>query len=345
MKKITKTLIATLMTAAISFTAMAAPAANDRVVVGTSIYAGWMPWYHIKSSGILDTVNKKYGTNVEVRTYATYDASFADYTGGSLDGVTLTNMDALLNPADAGIQSYALINGDASHGNDAIVAASPMQCTDLKGKKVYLVQGTVSQYLLNKYLETCGLDDTDVKMQNTTDAEIGNLFLNNEDPNLVVVTWNPVVQSIMTKPNAVKLFSSSEIEDQILDTMYVKTGLHPNVYKALNEAWYMAMERMTSRSVQKDEMIEEMASLSGSDVAGFVSQLKTTKFYVTQQQAKQFTESDKLKSVMKEVVEFVDSKDMMPNTKASKIGIQFPDGTVLGDKNNVKIIFTTEFMK
>lgn len=318
---------------------------DDRVIVGTSIYAGWMPWYHIKSSGIMDQVNKKYGTNVEIRTYGTYDASFSDYTGRAIQGVTLTNMDAILNPADAGIRSIALINGDASHGNDAIVAKRETQCKELKGRKVYLMQGTVSQYLLNSYLETCGLDDSDVSMVNTTDADIATLFLNSNDPELVVVTWNPVVQTIMADPKAVKLFDSSQIEDQILDTMYVIDGLHDDVYKAITEAWYTGLAVMSSRSIEQKEMIEVMASESAVTSKQLLQQFKTTKFYETPEKAKAFTESQKLKDVMLKVTQFIQDKDMLPTVdNVSDIGIQYPDGTVLGNKDNIQIIFTTKYL-
>ena len=231
------TVMATLGATSVSAFA-GAPDKSAKVTIGASIYAGWMPWYHIKESGIMDQVNDEMGTNIYIRTYGTYEASFMDYTGRSIQGVTLTNMDVLLSPAEAGVTSIALINGDASHGNDAIVANRAMTCKEMEGKKVYLMEGTVSQYLLNSFLSTCGLTDMDVNMQNTSDADIPTLFLENDDPDLVVVTWNPVVATIMAKPMAVKLYDSSQIEDEILDSMYMNTGLAPEVYQAVTEMWY-----------------------------------------------------------------------------------------------------------
>jgi NitT/TauT family transport system substrate-binding protein len=339
-----------LAATALAATALATPALasepskSDKVVIGTSIYAGWMPWYQIKDSGLMDQVNKEFGTNVQIRTYGTYDASFADYTGRALQGVTLTNMDAILSPASAGIKSLALINGDSSDGNDAVIAASDMSCSDLKGKDVHLMVGTVSQYVLNGYLSTCGLTDFDVNMVNVTDAEIETIFLQNENPSLVVVTWNPVVQNIMNTPNAVKLFDSSQIEDEIIDTMYVNADLHPDVYRAITEAWYRAMKVMTTRGKAQKEMVRDMASaaeLTGSELQ---KQFETTKFYPTREVAKTFTESDKLKDVMAKVVDFIDTKEMLEDSVKSTIGIQFPDGSVLGNADNVKIVFTVDYL-
>lgn len=341
------TILATTILAATlgATSANAAPSKSDEVTIGTSVYAGWMPWYFVKSSGIADKVNAKYGTNIKVRTYATYDASFSDYTARSIQGVTLTNMDALLSPAEAGVQSLALINGDASHGNDAVVAKSAMSCSDLKDKKVYLMVGTVSQYLLNSYLKTCGLSDLDVDMVNTTDADIATMFMQSNDPELVVVTWNPIVQTITNSGGNV-LFDSSQIEDEILDTMYVNTGLAPEVYQAINEMWYTAMAQMSTRGKAQKEMISDMASEAEVTQKQLMQQFKTTKFYNTAEKARVFTESDRLKEVMEKVTAFIQEKEMLPNTEnVSEIGIQFPDGTVLGSKDNVQIIFTTDYLK
>ncbi len=345
-KLMKSTLLAATVLATTMGAAHATPDKSEKVTIGTSVYAGWMPWYFIKSSGIMDQVNAKHGTNVEVRTYGTYDASFSDYTGRSIQGVTLTNMDALLSPAEAGVQSLALINGDASHGNDAIVANSQMSCSDLKGKKVYLMVGTVSQYLLNSYLSTCGLSDLDVDMVNTTDSDIATLFLESKDPDLVVATWNPIVQTIMQKPSAVELYTSASAEDEILDTMYMNTGLAPEVYTAVTEMWYTAMDRMSTRGKAQKEMIMDMASEAEVSPKQLMEQFKTTKFYTTSAKAKAFTESDRLKEVMTKVTTFIQDKEMLPNTEnVSEIGIQFPDGTVMGSKDNVQIIFTTDYLK
>lgn len=341
----TSAIALSLLAASVLPAQAATPSKSEEVVVGTSIYAGWMPWYVIgQQGGIMDQVNAEFGTNVKVRTYGTYDASFADYTGKAIQGVTLTNMDALLSPASAGVKSIALVNGDASNGNDAVIAASDMSCSDMEGKKVYLMVGTVSQYVLNSYLNTCDLTDLDVDMVNTTDAEIETLFLQNKDPELVVVTWNPVVQNIMSNPSAVKLFDSSQIEDEILDTMYVNAGLHPDVYRAITEAWYRGMKVMTTRGKAQKEMLMDMASSAEVTPSELMNQFATTKFYPTREAAKSFTESERLKEVMKKVVKFIDEKEMLEGG-ASAIGVQFPDGSVLGDSSNVQVVFTTDYLK
>ena len=46
---------------------------------------------------------------------------FGRYTAGEFDGVSATNMDTLSIPAGSGVDTTALIVGDFSNGNDAVI--------------------------------------------------------------------------------------------------------------------------------------------------------------------------------------------------------------------------------
>ena len=69
----------------------------------------------------------------------------------------MTNMECLDMPAASGIDSTALIMGDYSNGNDAILTRKGgtwISC--LPGKTVNLVELSVSHYLLARALEKSG---------------------------------------------------------------------------------------------------------------------------------------------------------------------------------------------
>ncbi|GAB4234134.1 MAG: hypothetical protein Tsb0032_39740 [Kiloniellaceae bacterium] len=50
-----------------------------------------------------------------------YIESINQYTAGAFDGVSATNMDTLSIPAGGGVDTTALIVGDFSNGNDAVI--------------------------------------------------------------------------------------------------------------------------------------------------------------------------------------------------------------------------------
>ena len=94
---------------------------RDSFRVAWSIYVGWMPWGYLDESGIMDKWADRYGIDVEIVQINDYVESINQYTAGAFDGVTATNMDTLSIPAGSGVDTTALIVGDYSDGNDAII--------------------------------------------------------------------------------------------------------------------------------------------------------------------------------------------------------------------------------
>ena len=63
----------------------------------------------------------KYGITVDIVQINDYVESINQYTAGGYDGCAMTNMDALSIPAGGGVDTTALIIGDFSNGNDAVI--------------------------------------------------------------------------------------------------------------------------------------------------------------------------------------------------------------------------------
>src|SRR5690606_31860996 len=151
----------------------ASAAQKTEFKVAWSIYVGWMPWDYAESSGILKKWADKYGIRIEMTQINDYVESINQYTAGQYDGCVMTNMDMLTLPAAGGVDSTALIIGDYSNGNDGIVLkGAGKNLADIKGQQVNLVELSVSHYLLARALGTIGLAERDVKVVNTSDADI-----------------------------------------------------------------------------------------------------------------------------------------------------------------------------
>ncbi|MDO8559190.1 MAG: hypothetical protein Q7R84_02555 [bacterium] len=149
-------------------------------VIANSIYVGWMAlFYAAESSGILKKWGDRFNAEIEV-VQMDYMPSVEAYVAGKVDGVLMTNMEALNMAAVAGVDTTGVIIGDYSNGNDmVIVTGNFKQVSDLKGKNVYIVELSVSDYLLTRGLQTEGRGVTrkDLKLMNTSDADIGPLFI------------------------------------------------------------------------------------------------------------------------------------------------------------------------
>lgn len=339
-----------LIGAAVAATALlSAPAMAEKKAefkVAWSIYVGWMPWGYLEDSGIMDKWADKYGIDVEIVQINDYVESINLYTAGQFDGVSATNMDTLSIPSGGGVDTTALIVGDFSNGNDALILKGEGGIADLNGKPVNLVELSVSHYLLARALDSVGMTEADLaRVINTSDADM--IAAYGTDDVEAVVTWNPLVSTIMENPGANKLFDSADIPGEIIDMMVVNTETladNPEFGKALAGAWY---ELMTMMEAGDEAALTAMAEASGTDLAGYKAQLASTQMFWTPADAVAFVESDALPTTMVSVAEFLFDKGILGEgaPSADYVGVAYPGGVTTGDPANVKLRYDVTYMK
>jgi NitT/TauT family transport system substrate-binding protein len=342
--------IAALAIATSALAVASTPQAQPRTSFSVcwSIYVGWMPWGWIAESGIMDRWADRYGIDVDIVQINDYIESINQYTAGTYDGCSMTNMDALSIPSGSGVDTTALIIGDFSNGNDGIVLKGTNDLNAILGQNVNLVELSVSHYLLARALDSIGATERQLTVVNTSDADMIAAF---QTPDVsAVVTWNPLLSTILETPGSNLVFDSSRIPGEIIDIMMVNSEVlaaYPDFGKALVGAWYEAMTIMSSDTPEGIAARTAMALASGTDLAGFEAQLATTQMFYNPADAVAFTNSPELPTTMDYVRNFLFDHGILgigaPNVDF--VGIQFPDGTVLGDTNNVKLRFDPSFMQ
>lgn len=322
--------------------------AKDSFKLAWTIYAGWMPYDYANVSKIMDKWADKYGITIEIVQVNDYAESINQYTAGDFDACVMANMDALDIPAVGGVDSTAIIIGDYSDGNDAILSKNVKSVAELKGSNVNLVELSVSHYLLARALEKNGLKESDIQVTNTSDSDMVSAYTT-EDVN-TVVTWNPIVAEIQTQyPETYKLFDSGDIAGEILDLTVAKTDVineNPAFAKAVTGAWYEIMGIMNSKGKKTEDALTIMAKAAGTDLENYKAQLKTTHMYYSAKDAVDFCRSGKLLETMKNIAVFSYEHGLLGDsaTSADAVGIQTPAG-VFGDKNNIKLRFTDKYMQ
>ena len=313
--------------------------------IAWSHYTGWEPWAYAEHAGILKKWADKYGITIKLDLINDYIESINLYTAGTYDGCVMTNMDGLTIPAVGGVDSSAIIVGDFSNGNDGIVTKQGTTVSDLKGQTIKLVELSVSHYLLTRALSTNGLSEKDVKLVNTSDADIGAAFL--ADAKGATVTWNPILMQIRNAKGANLVFDSSKIPGEIMDLMVVRTDASESLKKALVGAWYETMNVIAGSSKEAGESIDFMAKNSGGTPAEFRAQLKTTRMFYAPDEGAKFAASSDIKKTMEYVRAFSFEHGLFGEGAKSKdaIGIELGDKSIIGDSKNVKLRFPPEFMQ
>ena len=346
MNRLTTLLLAALLAIGLASPVQAEPKKDFRIA--WSIYVGWMPWGYAADTGIVKKWADKYGISIDVVQINDYVESINQYTAGAFDGCVMTNMDALTIPAAGGVDSTALIVGDFSNGNDGVVLKGATDLKAIKGRKVNLVELSVSHYLLARGLESVGLSERDITVVNTGDADI---VAAAAAPGVdAIVTWNPQLAEVKALPGATLVFDSADIPGEIIDLMVVNSATlaaNPALGKALTGAWYETLALMAAQDAAGKAAREAMAKASGTDLAGFASQLATTQMFYLPAEAVAFSRDPALLRTMDYVRTFSFAHGLLGEgaKSADAVGIAFPGGSTLGDTGNVKLRFDDTYMK
>jgi NitT/TauT family transport system substrate-binding protein len=322
--------------------------------VGWSVYVGWDPYYYMARSGILKKWADKYGIDIKVQRFD-YAPSLDAFVAKNIDACAMTNMEALDMPAAAGVDTSAILLGDYSNGNDAVITRQNLGLAQIPGKPVMLVEKTVSQYLFERAMTLNGLAGQikQVRYINTSDSDIAYAFLADASKP-AVVTWKPLVSQIMKAKDVKMVFNSSQIPGEIMDLLVVRTevlnradGSGQKFAKAMSGAWYELMGLMTQTGAAGDKVLTGIAEASKDSLISYKEQLSTTHMFYTPQSAVQMTASPDTKKTMDLVRQFCFSHGMLgEKTKsADDIGIQFADGSVLGKSDRIRLRFNPTFMQ
>ncbi len=320
--------------------------------VGWSVYVGWDPYQYMAKSGILKKWADKYGVAIKVQRFD-YAASLDAFTSRNIAACTMTNMEALDLPAASGVDTTAIIIGDYSNGNDAVLARGGKTLQSLPGNRVLLVEKTVSEYLLERALVLNGMEAQarKVKLVNTSDRDIVAAYMN--DPSQVaVVTWKPLVSQIAKMKDVKTLFDSSKIPGEILDLLVVRTDVLKNpdgsgqkFAKAVTGAWYEMLSQMSGANA--DKTLQAVAAVSEDTLPTYKEQLSTTHMFYQPKEAASLATSSELKDKMKIVRQFCFTHKLLGDgTKsADDVAIQYPDGSVQGNAGKVRMRFDAAFMQ
>jgi NitT/TauT family transport system substrate-binding protein len=321
--------------------------------VGWSVYVGWDPYQYMAKSGLLRKWADKYGVAIKVQRFD-YAPSLDAFVSKNIDACVMTNMEALDMPAAAGIDTTSIITGDYSNGNDAVLVRHNLTLGQLPGKNVLLVEKTVSQYLFERAmtLNHLSADLRRVKYINTSDSDIAGAFLSDSSQQ-AVVTWKPLVSQILRGKGITKIFDSSKIPGEILDLLVVRTdilnrpdGSGQRFAKAMAGAWYELTSEMAKPGPEGDKVLASIASVSEDTLESYKEQLATTHLFYKAPDAVQMTKSDQLKKTMELVRQFCFSHGLLgeKTSSADDVAIRFPDGSIEGKKDRVRLRFDTTYM-
>jgi NitT/TauT family transport system substrate-binding protein len=241
--------------------------------VGYSDWPGWVAWQVAIDKGWF----KQAGVDVKFEWFD-YSASMEAFAAGKIDGVTMTNGDALVTGA-TGARSVMILLTDYSNGNDMIIGKPGIKSLkDLKGKKVAVELGLVEHLLLLNGLKKAGLKEKDVTLVNAKTNEMPQVLASGDVA--AVGAWQPIAgQAIKGLPGSRPLYTSADEPGLIYDVLAVSpTSLAARKadWQKVVGVWDKVVSYITDPKTQPDA-VKIMAARVGVAPEAYTQFLKGTK--------------------------------------------------------------------
>lgn len=261
--------------------------------IAYSDWPGWVAW----EIGVRKGWFKEEGVDVEFLWFD-YVPSMDAYVAGKVDGVCMTNGDALVTGA-TGKPSVGILINDFSNGNDMIVAAPGIASVkDLKGKKVGIEEGFVEHLLLLTALEKNGLKADDVTLVNTPTGETPQVLASKAVD--AIGAWQPNSgQALKALPGSKPVFTSADAPGIIYDLLYVSPeSLQKNKaeWAKVVKVWYKIADYL-SKEENLDDALKILAGRVNLKPEEYEPLLKGTKILTYEEALKCWEKAEGLSSV------------------------------------------------
>lgn len=288
--------------------------------------------------GEMSELEKKYNVDIVLKE-ADYDTCIQYYGTGTVDAACLTNMDTL-SPA-MGRPARGILPTSTSAGGDAVISVDGETLVDLKGKKVYGLDKSVSEYFFNRAVEEAGLDIADFEFV-SMDPMAASQALQTNSPNVQsICVWNPFKMSSLEKRTDSKVVvDSSVIPGEIVDMVVVgedsmaKPG-SDRFCACVCEAFYKVCNLLNDPITREKTLVGLGARFSDLNAEQMAVCTTETKFYDSPEKGINLFTGSELPATMKRVCDFAVACQMCDTN---------PE-VCYGDKPSGQFTFDPSFME
>ena len=328
MKLLTKTRL-TFAAVALALLPIRATAATPAFSLAWSEYPSWSVFGVAHVNKLIDgrqgrqgPIEKKWNVDVVLKE-AEYDPCLSMYGSGQCDAVCITDMD-VLNPA-LSRPSVIVLPTSTSFGADAlIVVKSIPDIKALRGKKVYGLAKSVSEYCFVRNLELLGEKESDYKFSNMDPGAAAVAMQQQQKDIEAIIVWNPFVLETLNKRRDTKvLFDSTKIPNEIIDCVAVaQSSLDQpggrDFACAIIETYYEVNKLLADPKTGDDTLVALGEKFSHLDLAAMKKVVQQTKFYSTPKEGLAVLTGPELPKIMTRVVDFCVKHEITPS--APKVG-------------------------
>lgn len=246
----------TFVALAAAFAVTGATSQAEPLTIGYNDWPGWVPWEIAIKKGWF----KEAGVEVDFQ-WIDYVKAMETYAAGGLDGVHMTNGDALVTGA-TGKPAVAILINDYSNGNDMFIAKPGIDTVkDMKGKKVAVEEGFVSHLLVLTALEANGMSEDDIETVNTPNGETPQVLESGAVD--AISAWQPSSgQALKAVDGSKTIFTSADAPGIIYDILFVdpeSLEKRRDDWKKVVKVWYRVVDFLKDED-NLDEALKIMSA-------------------------------------------------------------------------------------
>lgn len=274
------------------------------------------------AQGKLGPIEQKWNVDIVLKE-AEYDPCLTMYGAAQCDAVCITTLDAL-NPA-LSRPSAVILPTSTSFGADALIVPNTIRdVKQLRGKKVYGLAKSVSEYCFNRNLELLGENPTAYKFSNMDPGAAAVAFQQKQKDIEAIIVWNPfVLETLNKRPDARVLFDSTKIPNEIIDSVVVAQASLDQAGGrefacAVIDTFYAVNRRLADPATRDDTLVALGEKFSHLNLEAMKKVVQQTRFYATPKEALDLLTGAPLKSLTSRVVDFCVKQEIVPS--APKIG-------------------------
>jgi len=253
-----------------------AGAAATTLRIGYSTWVGYGPLFLARDNRYFDEA----GVNVDLVNIEDPKLRFAALAAGRLDGL-VTTLDVMSLYWRPDFKFQAVLGLDDSKGGDGIVSRDAIKTVkDLRGKRVAVNRGSVSDFFLNVLLRQSGMKEDQLNIVNMRQDDAGAAFIAGKVD--AAVTWEPWLTRAKMAPGGHVLVDSSSTPGLIVDVLLVRADViraHPEAVKGMVTGWYRAVDYWKTHPDDADAIMAKAVGGWLKDVKTFKETLAGIRYY------------------------------------------------------------------
>ncbi len=271
-----KATLKTLAGATLLATSLAsAPSMAGKLSLGHTTWVGYGTLYLARDMGFF----KEEGLEVDLQTIEESSMYMAAAASGRLDGSASTIDEILKYRPQFCFKAVAAL--DESFGGDGVlVNESIASIQDLKGQRVGVNEGSVSQFWLSYLLSQNNMDMSDVQVENMTADDAASAFIAGRIP--AAVTWEPHLSLVRSHNTGKVLVDSSATPGVIVDVVALNCDVienQPEDVKALVKGLYKAVDYTKTHPKEAYEIMAKGVGGYLSDPAELEAAAQSVRFF------------------------------------------------------------------